>query len=212
MINDPFHILLLLGITVYLGKWWFFDYKNFCSEKPSSSPLPGATSASMALVLLGITGALIILGIETSGEYFFGITVEQEDLTYLALLAIIAAGFTEELIFRGFLVIENRGRFALIGSIIIFSLLFALFHPYLWRYENHAEWWQFWEARLSVDFSNKAIFSTTFVLMNSLWFYTLRFIPMNIHHSLIPCFAAHIASNTGVFIIKLMQGHIKGLL
>jgi hypothetical protein len=49
------------------------------------------------------------------------------------------------------------------------------------------------------------------LFLNSIWFYTLRFCKWNPRHSLLPCFAAHIASNVMVFVVKLAQGHVTSL-
>ena len=139
---------------------------------------------------------------ETVGENMLGISSEQSSMTVLFALVSVAAGFGEELIFRGYLLIQNKGRVWLWGSIVGFSLLFALLHPYLWSWE---------EGALEFQFNAKAWFSTTFVFLNSLWFYMLRVTGGNPTKSLWPCIAAHAASNAAVFFVKLAQGHVSGL-
>jgi hypothetical protein len=123
----------------------------------------------------------------------------------------IGAAFGEELIFRGFLVVPTRGRAALFGSIVGFSLLFALGHPFLWDWKSLAAGQP---KQLVWDFSLKAWWSTAMVFLFSFWLYALRFPlrypKLNPRASLIPCIAAHLAKNLGVFVIKLAQGHVSG--
>ncbi|MGA2053040.1 MAG: CPBP family intramembrane glutamate endopeptidase, partial [Opitutales bacterium] len=83
-------------------------------------------------------------------------------------------------------------------GIVGFSLLFSLLHPFLWD----------WKSGLVFDFSLKAWWSPALVFASSLWFYTVRFYPLNPARSLLPCIAAHLAKNLGVFAIKLAQGHV----
>jgi len=211
--DDPIMILLYAGIAIYLLKLYRDDYRAALGGQPNPKALPGATSASRGLFLLACGGALIILGIETAGEIALGVAGEQSDIVALYLLAIVAAGAIEEVVFRGYLVVENRGRAALIGSCLGFSLLFALIHPFLWTYTaaDGAPVWQFWQADLELHFTLKAAFSTAIVFGNSLWFYAVRFGPWNPRRSIFPCMAAHALSNAGVFLIKLAQGHVTGL-
>lgn len=104
----------------------------------------------------------------------------------------------EEVIFRGYLVVENKGRWALIGSCIGFSLIFALIHGHFWSTEDG----------FKLTLTTKAFFSTGILLANSLWFYAIRFGPWNWDRSIFPCMLAHAASNLGVFVIKLVQGYV----
>jgi len=202
MSDNPLIILIGLVATAYFFKLWLGDLKMERRGTPNPNAFPGATPASKTAIILGILGALIILAGETAGEYAFGFVEEQSDMTVLFGLFTLAAAFVEELIFRGFLVVTKKGRAALIGSIFLFSILFALFHPFLWEWQDDG---------LVFNFSGKAWFSTSIVFINSLWFYTIRFLPVNPRHSLLPCIAAHFASNLGVILIKLFQGHIVGL-
>jgi len=52
------------------------------------------------------------------------------------------------------------------------------------------------------------------VFLFSFWLYAMRFPlrypKLNPSRSLIPCIAAHLAKNLGVFVIKLAQGHVSG--
>lgn len=200
--EDPITILIIFAGTLYLATLWLNDYRRNQKGTPNPRALPGASPASLKITTIGILGALIILGAETSGEYVLGISEKQSNITWLYLLAMISASFLEELIFRGYLVIAQRGKHILLLSIAGFSLLFALVHPFLWS-------WQ--DGSLQLDLTPKGYFSTAIVLLNSLWFYALRFMPLNVTHSIIPCIAAHLSSNLGVFAIKLIQGHVTGL-
>ena len=107
----------------------------------------------------------------------------------------------EEVIFRGYLVIEHRGRAALWGGVVGASLLFALLHPSLWDLNG---------SGLSLHAGAKAWFSSTALLATSLWLYTARFFGLNPQRSLLPCFVAHGTKNVGVIVIKYVQGFVGG--
>lgn len=195
-------ILVGLGASIYFFYLWWGDLQANRAGAPRPNAFPGATPAPPAAVIIAVTGALIILGLEVAGEYGLDLVDQQSNITILFALFTLTAAFVEELIFRGFLVVTKRGRFFLVGSILFFSTIFALLHPFLW------EWG---EEGLVFQFTTKGWFSTAIVFVNSLWFYTVRFLPVNPRHSLIPCICAHFASNLGVVIIKAAQGHVTGL-
>ncbi len=213
MQSDPLMIVILFAASVYLFKLWLDDFKANRRGEPNPKAFPGATACSGLCVVVAVVGALILLAAETLGEIGLGIAGEQSDMTWLALLSICAAAFFEELIFRGYLVVTKKGTAALVGSILLFSFLFAALHPFLWDLDmpEGVAGWQFWQGTLTLDFGLKGWFSTALVFLNSLWFYTVRFYGLNKTRSLIPCMAAHLASNVGVFVIKLAQGHVVGL-
>ena len=203
-------ILFYVGIALYVGYLYRFDYLAEKSGQPNPKPLPGATSAPASLYIIGVIGALLILAIETLGEITLGVSSEQSDMVWFFVFASLSAGIVEEVIFRGFLVVESRGRNLLVGSCVGFSLLFALLHPYLWEYNypEDVETWKFWLADFNFILTPKAFFTTAILFFNSLWFYALRFGRWNQNRSLFPCMLAHSASNLGVFAVKLAQGHI----
>lgn len=202
MSDNPLFIIIGLVAAAYFFKLWLGDLKMEKKGTPNPNAFPGATPASGTAIVIAIVGALVILAAETGGEYAFGFVEEQSDITVLFALFTLSAAFVEELIFRGFLVVDKKGRAALIGSILLFSTLFTLFHPFLWELND--------EEGLIFHFTDKAWFSTAIVFLNSLWFYTVRFLPVNPRHSLLPCILAHFASNLGVVLIKLFQGHVVG--
>ncbi len=210
MQSDPLMILIFTGIALYLAKLWWDDFKARQRGESKPGALPGVSPCSWLCIAVAVAGALVILALETGGEYIFDLVGEQSNITWLFLLSMLTAAFIEELIFRGYLVVTGRGRAILILSILGFSVLFTLLHPFLWKldYPEGAAGWQFWTASFQWDFSTKSWFSSLFILINSLWFYTVRFYALNPRHSLLPCIAAHFASNLGVFIIKLAQGHV----
>jgi hypothetical protein len=98
-------------------------------------------------------------------------------------------------------VVENRGRAALVAGVVAASVGFALLHPFLWSWEG---------GRLGFQGDAKAWFSTSAVFAGSLWFYAVRFLPMNPTRSLLPCFVAHLTKNLGVFAIKYAEGFVSG--
>ena len=211
MNESPFMILLHVGVAAYVGYMYWGDYQsNQSLEQSNPTAMPGATSASWGLYVIGVVGALLILAAETGGEIALGISAEQSDMVWFFVFASLAAGIVEEVIFRGYLVIEHKGRAALIGSCVGFSLIFAIIHPFLWEmiYPEGVSSWKFWLADFNLIFTSKAFFTTGILLANSLWFYALRFGPWNKNRSLFPCMLAHAASNFGVFAVKWVQGFI----
>lgn len=206
MVDSPWLGLLLFAGALYVLKLWRDDLRHNASGTPKPGSFPGATPAPLWWVLVGVAGALVLVGIETAGEYALGTVAEQSDIVALSLFLFIGAGILEELVFRGFLVITGRGQRILWLSIVVFSLLFALLHvQYYLHWEEDAPWHAFTWA-----LDGAAAWTLAILFVNSLWFYALRFLPMNPQQSLLPCFAAHVASNLGVFFVKLAQGHVTG--
>ena len=201
MNESPFMVLLYVGVAAYVGYMYWGDYQsNQASEQPDPRGMPGATSASWGLYGIGVIGALLILAAETGGEIALGIASEQSEMVWYFVFAILGAGIVEEVIFRGYLVVDNKGRAALIGSCVGFSLIFAIIHGHFWsNEEGQAFAW---------TFTTKAFFTTGILLANSLWFYALRFGQWNKNRSLFPCMLAHAASNFGVFAVKWAQGFV----
>lgn len=197
--------LLLAGLIIAIGvtaKWWRDDYQAARGGgAPQPRAWPGTTPATKAALLVAVAGALLLLAGETAGEYALGLTAQQSQMTVLFGLYTLAAAFVEELIFRGYLVVEHRGRTALVAGIGGASLIFALLHPFLWEWK---------EGGLHFHSAPKAWFSTAAILAGSLWFYAVRFMPLNPTRSLLPCFAAHAAKNLGVLVIKYAQGFVSG--
>ena len=207
MTDSPILTLVLFAGAVYLAKLWYDDYRKADSGDPNPRPLPGATGASLKLIWIGIIGAILLVAVETAGEISLGVSAEQSDIRAIALLTMIGAGIIEEIIFRGYFVIQTRGRAWLLSSIIGFSILFALLHyQYYINLTQHEETWT-----LTIDIGAKEGWSLFILFINSVWFYSLRFLKWNPTRSLLPCFLAHIASNAAVFIVKLAQGHVTGL-
>ena len=211
MNESPFMILLYVGVAAYVGYMYWGDYQsNQLLVQPDPRGMPGATSARWGLYGIGVIGALLILAAETSGEIALGISSEQSEMVWYSVFAILGAGIVEEVIFRGYLVVDNKGRAALIGSCVGFSLIFAVIHPFLWEmiYPEKVPLWKLWLADFNFILTTKAFFTTGILLANSLWFYALRFGPWNKNRSLFPCMLAHAASNLGVFFVKWAQGFI----
>ncbi|WP_269524182.1 CPBP family intramembrane glutamic endopeptidase [Coraliomargarita parva] len=196
--ENPLMILLYVGIAAYVLFMYWGDSKAARMGQASPKAMPGAQPLDWNVSLIGVIGAWIILANETAGELVFGVSQEQSDMIWYYVFATLAAGVVEEVIFRGFLVIENKGRAALIASCVGFSLIFALIHGHFWDTEEGFQW----------TFTVKAWFTTGILFINSLWFYALRFGPWNKNRSIFPSMIAHAASNFGVFAVKLWQGHV----
>lgn len=223
-------LINLLGLLIAGGGFyiWWQDYRanrrdevkmassrleaDATSEATAIAPsepshrLPGAYPTTLAAVAVAVGVSLLLLGLETWTEIRLGVSEEQSDMTVLFGLYTLAAAFIEELIFRGFIYYDKGGKALLVLSCLAASILFAVIHPYMWHWNGDADW----TGKLTFDFSTIAVISTSFVFIKSLWYYTVRFYPLNPRHSLIPCIAAHFATNVGVFAIKAMQGHVVG--
>ena len=198
MNENPLMILLYVGVAAYVGQIYWGDYKAAKSGEANAGAMPGAAVAPLGAFVIGTLGALLLLVLETSGEIALGVVDEQSEMVWFFVFAAIAAGVVEEVIFRGYFVIDNKGRSLLIASAVGFSLIFAIIHGHLWSREDGFEW----------TLTGKAFFSTAILFANSLWFYALRFGPWNPKRSLFPCMLAHAASNLGVFFVKWAQGYV----
>ncbi len=196
--ENPLMILAYVGIAAYILHLYLGDFRLEKSGEPNPKAMPGAKSAAVSVYWLGAFGALVLLGLETGGEIALGIVSEQSEMLWYFVFASLGAGVVEEVIFRGFLVVENKGRAALVASCVGFSLIFAVIHGHFWSTEEGFAW----------TFTTKAWFTTALLFANSLWFYALRFGPWNPTRSLFPCMLAHAASNLGVFAVKLAQGYV----
>jgi len=201
MSSSPGLIIVMLIAGVYVSKLWWIDYLAHQRGEIIRGALPGATPTTRRAVLVAVTGALLILAAETWGEIKLGLSEEQSEITVLFGCYTLVAAVIEEVIFRGFLVVTDRGALVKWGAVLAASLLFAAIHPFLWLWEEGVWTW---------TLTAKGWFSTAAVFAGSLWFYTVRFLPSNPSQSLLPCFAAHAAKNLGVFLIKGVQGFVVG--
>lgn len=195
-LDNPIMGLFYAGVAGVVFYLWLSDYKQ---GRTGKGAFPGATPVPVRVLWIAGIGGLILTLLETAGEWMLGLTAEQTELAAIAILPIMAAAIIEEIIFRGYLVVDKKGKAWLIGSILFFSVIFALIHPYLWNWED---------GQLSLDLSLKAWFSTTFVFFSSLWFYAVRFSFGNNRNSLLPCFIAHATANFSVYVVKAAQGYV----
>jgi len=198
--DNPWLLVGMIFAGGVVAQRWAEDFRSARAGVAQPRAFPGATPASGRLLLIATAGALVLLAAETTGERALGLTAQQSRMTVLFGLYTLMAGFLEELVFRGYLVVENRGRAGLVSGIVAASLGFALLHPFLWAWRAGALHWQ---GGAKVWFSTSAIFA------GSLWFYAVRFVPGNPTRSLLPCVAAHVVKNLGVFAIKYAQGFVS---
>lgn len=209
---NPVGVALFCAVSLWLARMWIREAR----ENPQGGALPGASSCPWRAVVIAVAGTLILLALETWGEIRLGISGEQKDVSWLALPMFAAAAFTEEVIFRGYLVVERRGNALRWASIILFSLIFALIHDHLWSFEmpedRSAGTLAAIREGFSLKLSVKGFFSTGFIFVGALWFYFVRFFKWNPKASLLAPVAAHLVKNLAVFFIKLAQGHVTGLL
>jgi membrane protease YdiL (CAAX protease family) len=216
MNEHPALLVLMIAAGLYGFSLWREDCLAARAGKPNSGALPGATPASIKACVIAAIGALVILGLETWGEIRLGVSDEQSEMTVLFGIYTLIAAFIEELIFRGFIVMENRGKGALWTGIVVASMLFAAIHPFLWKWDmGEAAGWETlavwrWHEWLTWQFTLKGWFSTIAVFVSSLWFYTVRFATFTPSRSLLPSITAHATKNLGVFAIKGLQGFVVG--
>lgn len=201
MTSDTVPQLLMLAAGLYFAGLWWADYRAAAAGSPAPQPYPGAETAPRRALVVAVLGSLVILAAETLGEIALGVDGEQSKMTALFAAYSLVAAFVEEIIFRGYLVVEKRGRAALVAGVFGASLLFALIHPFLWK----------WDDGFALNLTPKGWLSFAAVFVGSLWFYHCRFASWNPRRSLLPCFAAHFAKNAGVIVIKGVQGHLAGL-
>lgn len=188
----------MTGAALYAAKLWCDDRRVARAGPANPRALPGATEASRRAVIIAVTGALVILAVETWGEIRLGLAAGQSRMTWLfAVYSVAAAPIVEELIFRGWIVVETRGRGAMWAGAFGASVGFAALHPFLWRWDD---------AGFALTFGMKGWFSTAIVFATSVWLYLARFAAWNPQRSLLPCFAAHAAKNLGVVGVKLAAG------
>tara|TARA_Y100001933_G_C18928721_1_gene534343 strand:+ start:562 stop:1260 length:699 start_codon:yes stop_codon:yes gene_type:complete len=227
--SDAFLYLGGLVLAAYFFRLWYEDYRhntqrihhNLAAGNPVSSEiiqtgLPGSTPASWRVIAIAVVGSLGILALEVAGEYRLDVVEDQTTMSVLLGIYTLAAAFVEELIFRGFLFFDRHGKWRLYLSVFGISILFAVIHPYLWSYdvpENQPPWlfWKWIGLNIYRDdgtLNVQPIFSTCILFMNSVWFYYVRLSRLNRFSSLIPCVAAHLASNLGVFAVKAWQGKV----
>ena len=200
--NHPALLVLMTAAGLYVARLWRDDAHVARAGKQNPQAFPGATDAPARAVWIAIAGALAILAAETLGENALGLAAQQSRMTWLfGFYSVAAAPLIEELIFRGWLVIENRGRLVLWVGAAGASVAFAALHPFLWRWDD---------AGFAFTFSVKGWFSTAAVFATSLWLYVARFAAWNPRRSLLPCFAAHAAKNLGVVAIKMAAGFMTG--
>lgn len=201
--NNPVLLLVLTGMSLYIAKLWREDARTVAAGQLIRGGLPGAAPASRRAIVIAVGGAFILLAAETYGEFALGIADEQTRMTWLfAAYSIIGAPIIEELLFRGWMVVQHRGRGALWLSAVGASAIFALLHPFLWAWDD--EGFRFTSGL-------KGAFSTAMLFLGSVWFYACRFAPWNPQRSLLPCFAAHAAKNAGVVAVKAAGGFMAGL-
>lgn len=201
--NHPLLLLLMTAAGLYIGKLWNEDRRAARGGRTAAGAMPGATDAPRRAVLLAVAGALGILALETAGEHALGLFAQQSSMSWLfALYSVAGAPVIEEIIFRGWIVVEGRGRTLMWVSVVGASGAFAALHPFLWRWDD---------AGFALTLTPKGWFSTTAVLATSLWFYAARLAAWNPRRSLLPCFAAHAAKNAGVVAVKAAAGFMAGV-
>jgi uncharacterized protein len=216
MADHPALTILLAAAGIYMMHLWRADYLSFRSGQPNPQALPGATPCSLKACLISCAGALAILMIETLGEIHLGLTEQQSKITALFAGYTLIAAFIEELIFRGFIMVDSKRKITRWMGVFAASVLFAILHPFLWQWDMaDVPAWQIifiwrWDEWFLLKLTMKGWFSTAAVFISSLWFYAMRLTSLNPQRSLLPSISAHAIKNLGVIGIKAAQGYIVG--
>jgi membrane protease YdiL (CAAX protease family) len=216
--NDPLLLLLTAAGGLWAAWLWLADLRAARAGQPNPRAFPGATSAPTRALVIAALGVVALTLAETWGEKRLGLAAAQSHLTVLfAAYSVLVAPLVEELIFRGFIVIESRGAAAKWAAAVGASLVFAGLHPFLWEWTDQQPfrltllWEWIKKPPFELTLTPKGWFSTGAVFASSLWFYAMRFSArLNPHGSLLPCFAAHSAKNLAVVAVKLAQGFVSG--
>ncbi|MDX2109962.1 MAG: CPBP family glutamic-type intramembrane protease [Verrucomicrobiota bacterium] len=207
MNQDPLIQALFIFGALYIGWLWLKDSQAAARGVVAKGALPGATPCPRGIVWVGALVGVLLCVVAAVGELALGTTAEQSTVAYHYLAVMIAAGFTEELVFRGYLVITGKGRGVLIASCVGFSVLFSLLHAqYYTVVPPEASWTEF-----TFKITAQSLWTLFTLFLNSLVFYSLRFTARNPRHSLMPCIVAHSSYNLAVFITKLFQGYVDGV-
>jgi membrane protease YdiL (CAAX protease family) len=199
--DSPIMGFMLLAGAIWLSKLWWQDYQKIKEGEEVPGALPGTSPTSLTVIWIAIIVGCLLVLLETFAEYQTGTHLSQSTIAAWYLAPMIAAAVIEELIFRGYLSIQNKGRAMLIFSCVLFSMLFALAHPHLWSWEDN-------QLQLHHD-SQKAWVTTVALFTKSLWLYAVRFGKFNPNASLLPCVVAHLTINLLTFLIKAKQGYVQ---
>jgi uncharacterized protein len=204
-VNHPALLILLTAAGLYIGALWRGDLRAAQAGAPNQNAFPGARPATGLAIAVAVAGAVLLVAVETTGEYALGIAAEQSRMTWLlAAYSILAAPIIEEMVFRGWLVVDVKQRHRLAplptwAGALGASLLFAALHPFLWRWDD---------AGFALTLTTKGGLSTAMAFTTSLWLYAARLGSWNPTRSLLPCFAAHAARNVAVVAVKAAAGFI----
>ena len=190
--------LLVFAAAAWFLKQWITDTRAAGTPEAHPKPLPGAAWCPKGWLVVAAVGAVLIVAIITAAEQAAGVADQQSTMTPIDLLPILGAAIIEELVFRGWIVIDKKGTGMLIGSCIGVSLIFALGHPFLWETETG----------LSFKTDAQPLIAGAGIFVFSLFAYALRFMPQNPKRSLLPCFVAHAVHNLAVFASKAATGHV----
>lgn len=200
MSDNPWLAVVLTLATWYVFRLWWQDLRAARAGTPNPKAFPGAVEWPPRLVIVGIAGSVVLVALETAGEYALGISAEQSTMVALfAVYSVLAAPFLEELVFRGYLVVDRSGPVARWGAAVAASLVFALAHQHLFNWGDSGFEW---------TLTAKGWFSTGALFASSMWFYALRLHPANAGRSLWPCIVAHAAKNAVVVAVKGATGYL----
>jgi membrane protease YdiL (CAAX protease family) len=211
MHEDPIISIIGLAVGAFFLWLWIQDFRQNRSGAATNQTgaMPGATMCNVWLWICALAIGLVWALGTTLVEFKLGLSLQQETISMWFMASMLGAAVTEEVIFRGYLVLQKRGAILLVVSIVGFSTLFALIHPYLWTVTNEDAKGLEWVTSLRFGGDHQAWLATGSIWLLSLLLYGMRFNPWNPHRSLLPCFVMHGAANIAVFGVKYLQGFVE---
>lgn len=120
--DDQIFSVFMFAVSAYLFYMWWDDLRYFKKSggKVRRGAFAGAAPVPAKYCLWGAVAAVGLLALHVWTEYSLGVVSEQTSFSHWAIFSWIAAAFVEELIFRGYLVVQNKGVLALGASMLFF--------------------------------------------------------------------------------------------
>lgn len=100
--SDPLMSVLFFLGGLYFFKLWWEDTRNAEKGNPHPKAFPGTYRCGFPILGIAVVGSVGLVLLSTIGEIALGMSSEQSDTIWLALLGWIGAAIVEELLIRGF--------------------------------------------------------------------------------------------------------------
>ena len=197
---DLFSVILCVLAAGVIVKLWTDDYFAWRRGKPFERALPGATDAPVRLIVLSAAVSAGIVLVGALGDYAIGAVSFRSKVPAYYFFTLVSAAIIEELLFRGYCVIQSKGRRTFHVSVVFFSVVYAVLHGHIL---GHGK-----TGALQFVLAPGPMWWTFLALAQALLWYAVRFAPSNRNRSLLPSAAGHVAANVTVFLVYLAQGRV----